>query len=554
MTLTPFELEFHNPDVLTCMANLSSDEVFTPPDLANEMLDALEQRWSSENQGENIWSNSKVRFLDPSAKSGVFLREIVKRLISGLDVKIPDLTERVNHILLNQVFGIALTELTGLISRRTLYCSKDATGIHSIARAFKDPKGNIWQQRVEHVWETGRCQFCGVNENEYARSTELESHAYAFIHTSNIKNKIHELFGDEMRFDVIIGNPPYQLNVGNTSGNSSKARAIYHEFVAQAMKLEPRYISMVIPSRWMTRSTEGIPESWIDDFIDDKRIRVLHDFVDSKLCFPGVEITGGVCYFLWDRDSEGKCEYFLHTGLGTENTYKSYDYLNAKGIGIVIRDINAMSILNKIENVEGQWWSIPEKSFTSLVSPKDFFTNKSNLTSSWKEFSIKKDAAHNIKYYLNKGMHKTPFAWIELSDIPKNQDSVKLHKVYIPAARGTSNEEDNLVLGRPFYGEPDSVCSQTYLVIGYDSSKHKLTKTECENIISYISTRFFRYLVSLKKKTQNGPRNVYQFVPIQDFSEPWNDEKLFEKYGLNESEVEWIETMIRPFDTGASVE
>lgn len=138
------------------------------------------------------------------------------------------------------------------------------------------------------------------------------------------------------------------------------------------------------------------------------------------------------------------------------------------------------------------------------------------------------------------------YRWISDSQLPKNKSTKDLHKIFIPAAGGSGY--DDQVLGKPFYGEPNSVCSQTFLVIGYDSVKHSFTKDECENIIGYIRTRFFRYLVSIKKKTQNGPRGVYQFVPLQDFSEPWTDEKLYKKYGLTPDEIAFIESMIRPMD------
>jgi hypothetical protein len=549
MSQASFVTTSHNPDVLTCIANLSNDEVFTPPELANEILDTLESAWAASNSGEIIWSNKDITFFDPCTKSGVFLREIVKRLSAGLAKAIPDLTERTNHILTKQVFGIGITELTSLLARRTLYCSKNANGIHSVARTFSTPEGNIWYERVEHSWETGRCKFCGANESEYARSHEMETHAYKFIHTSSPQDLAQELFGGNMHFDVVIGNPPYQLSVGNTGSTSATARAIYHEFVTQSIALNPRFISMVIPSRWMTRSTKGVPDTWIDEFINDKRVRVLHDYLDSTLVFPGVDIKGGVSYFLWDRDNEGKCEYVLHKSNDSEDTVTSNDYLNSKGIGIVVRDVQAISIIAKIESLEGDWLTNSSKNFSSLVSPKDFFTNKEFLTSSWDGFSKKKDAAHPIKYYLNKSMHQIPFGYVGLSDIPKNSNVEKFHKVYIPASGwGSAMEGDDPVLGKPFVGEPNSVCSQTYLVIGYDQSSRTLTQKECENIVSYISTKFFRYLVSLKKHTQHASRGVYQFVPIQDFSEPWTDEKLYKKYKLTEEEIVFVETKIRTMD------
>lgn len=517
----------HTPDVLSCLANLSNDEVFTPPDVVNKMLDMLPQE---------LFASPNTTFLDPACKTGVFLREIAKRLIVGLEDKIPSLQERIDHIFQKQLYGIAITELTSLLSRRSLYCSKYPNGEYSITH-FDTAEGNVRFRRTNHVWENGKCKYCGANKS-YDRGEGKETYAYEFIHTENPE----KLFN--MKFDVIISNPPYQFSVGNTSGNASKAKAIYHHFIAKAMDLNPNYLIMITPSRWMTRSTEGIPDGWVDSMLNDNHIMVMHDFLDAGMCFPGVEIKGGVNYFMWSKNYANKCHYYLHTT--NNDVFESFDYLNASNTGIVIRDITALSIINRIKKIEGKYIENEERNFSFLVSPKDYFTNKQNLTSSWNGYSKEKTTIYSIKYYLNKNMHKLDYGWVKTTDIPKNTDSIKLHKVYIPAAGGSGT--DTQILGYPFYGEPNSVCSQTYLVIGYDPEKHNFSKQECENIITYIKTRFFRYLVSIKKKTQNGPRGVYQFVPMQDFSKPWTDEELYKKYNLSQEEIDFIETMIKPME------
>lgn len=519
----------YNPDVLTCLANLSNDEVFTPPAVVNKMLDLLPTE---------LWSNPDAKFLDPVSKTGVFLREIAKRLMAGLEEQIPDVQERANHIFGTQLYGLAITELTALMSRRSVYCSKFANGEYSICTAFDDEQGNIRFEPTAHSWQGGRCIYCGASQEVFDRGEALESHAYKFIHTDNPK----KLFPN-MKFDVIIGNPPYQLQVGNEGGNASKAKAIYHLFVEKAIKLNPRYLCMITPSRWMTKSTEGISEEWTNNMLCSNCFRVIHDFENSSDCFPGVDIMGGVNYFLYEKDFNGKCDYYFHYH-NIDKIEHRKDYLDPMGAGIVIRDPLVNSILYKIIGIEGNYYQESESNFSGLVSPKDYFTNKQALTSSWSSFSSKKDEQHTIKYYPNKTIHKLEYGWIRECDIPKNRESIILHKVYIPAANGSQE----IVLGNPFYGEPNSVCSQTFLVIGYDSKKHNLTETQCLNIISYIKTRFFRYLVSIKKKTQNGPRGVYQFVPIQDVNEPWTDEKLYAKYGLTNDEIDFIESMIRPME------
>ena len=226
-------LNNYNPDVLSCLANLSNEEVFTPPKLVNDILDMLPV---------DIWRDSQATFLDPCSKSGVFLREITRRLVDGLEDQIPDLQTRLNHILENQVFGIATTELTSLLSRRSVYCSKKANGKYTISTTFDDEEGNIFFDSIQHTWEHNRCVYCGANRAEYQREETLETHAYQFIH-ENIPVKLKH-----MKFDVIIGNPPYQLNDGGGTGASSVP--LYDKFVEQAKKLNPRFLTMIIPSRW----------------------------------------------------------------------------------------------------------------------------------------------------------------------------------------------------------------------------------------------------------------------------------------------------------------
>lgn len=527
------EKSSYNPDVLNCLANLSNDEVFTPPALATQMIDLLPAE---------LFRSPDTTFLDPFSKSGVFLREIVKRLDHGLQDAIPDRQQRIDHILHRQVFGIAITELTAHLSRRTLYCSKDASGKYSVSH-FYNPEGNLLYTPLRHTWgNNDKCIYCGVPRSMWERDTSLEQHAYQFIHTDNPNS----LFKN-MKFDVIIGNPPYQLTLGNEGGNSSKAKAIYHMFFSQSLLLNSRYVLMIMPSRWMTKTTEGISDDWVDGILKNNHFQIIHDFPDSDDCFPALAqpIKGGVMYFLWNSLYKGKTQYTYHFPNSDEVAYRE-DYLDSMKTGFVIRDPRAYAIVRKIVDVEGGYYIKDDTNFSSLVSPKDFFTNKETLTSSWKGYKKEKDSVHNVKYYISKSFNDVPFGWVSVGDISKNTQAIPLHKIYIPAAGGTGN--DDKILGEPFYGEPDSVCSQTYLVIGYDVTNRKLTKIECENIITYIRTRFFRYLVSIKKKTQNGPRGVYQLVPLQDFSHPWTDEMLYKKYGLEQKEIDFIESMIRPME------
>lgn len=528
--MSNFYRDIYNPDVLTCLANLSNDEVFTSPKIVNQMLDMLPKE---------IWHDSTVTFLDPVCKSGVFLREIAKRLIEGLKKEIPNLQDRIDHIFHKQIYGIAITELTSLISRRSLYCSKYANSKYSISY-FNNIEGNIRYKRINHKWKNNKCIFCGAPKSVYNRGKELETYAYEWIHT----NEVEKIFN--MKFDVIIGNPPYQMNFGIEGKNSSNAKSIYNLFIEQAIKLNPKYLCMITPSRWMTKTAQGIPDTWVDNMLKSNKFMVIHDMENSDDCFSGVDIKGGVSYFLWSKDYNGKCKYYFHESQ-SKQIIERYGFLDSMGAGIVIRNPKAYAILNKIISVEGEYYINPKKNFSGLVSAKHFFDNSVLLTSNWSEYKNERDNQYNIKYYLNVNRERT-FKWISESQIPKNKNVINLHKVYIPAAGGNGTDEQ--VLGKPFYGEPGSVCSQTFLVIGY---KHHFNKNECLNILSYIKTRFFRYLVSIKKKTQNGPRGVYQFVPIQDFSKPWTDKELYTKYKLTNEEINFIESIIKPMDLGGEI-
>lgn len=511
----------YNPDILETIANLSNDEVFTPPKLANKVLDLLP---------EEVWSNPNLTFLDPAVKTGIFLREITRRLIDGLADQIPDLQERVNHILTKQVFGIGITELTTLMARRTVYCSMYANGPYSICTEFDDEKGNIIFPDTEHTWDkNGRCEYCGANSDTYGGRTNKENYAYPFIHDNFEKE-----FGN-MKFDVIIGNPPYHLSDGG-GGNSSRAKAIYNLFIDKAISMKPKYISMITPSRWMTDTAEGISSDWVKSMINSNKFKTIVDFENGDNLFNDVRISGGVNYFLWDIEHNDKCNYTYNYEDGS--VIQKEKFLDSLGIGIVIRDPKSETIIKKVEKVHKRYYIDDKNNFSSYVSPGHYFDNGVLLSTSWRDYKRERDDLYNIKYYVSESTNKTPFGWVKKSQVPKNKKSINLHKVYIPAIHGGSQ-----VIGLPRYGEPGSVCSQTYLVIGYNQN---LSKKEALNIISYIHTKFFRFMVGTLKKTQAAYRGVYRLVPLQDFSKPWTDEELYKKYKLTQEEIDYIEEKIAP--------
>ena len=492
----------YNPDVLNCIANLSNDEVFTPPSLANQVLDLLPQE---------LFRSPKTRFLDPFTKSGVFLREIVKRLDKGLEDQIPDRQSRIDHIMHNQVYGIACTELTALLARRSVYCSKTANGRFAVSR-FDNPEGNIRYEAIKHTWVGGKCRFCGASQLVYDRGTDAEQYAYQFIHTDNPS----QLTGN-MTFDVIIGNPPYQLADG---GNAASAKPLYHLFVQQAIRLSPRYLSMIIPARWYSGG-KGLDE-FRDLMLNDTRLSYLVDYFDSNDCFPGIDLSGGVCYFLWDQQHSGDC--IVRSIINGKESIIQRPLIE-KGNDSFVRFNSSISILEKIKQFQ-------ESSFIQLVSSR-------------KPFGI----ATNEKIDTEKGINGIKIyaypknGYIESSKVSANKQSVYKPKVLISYAYGERGNFPYLVIGKPFIGEVNSCCSETYLMIGpFD------TTNECENVMSYIRTKFFRFLVLLRKNTQHATSKVYQFVPLQDFSHPWTDEMLYKKYSLTEDEIAFIESMIRPME------
>lgn len=490
----------YNPDVLSCLANLSNDEVFTPPEIVNAMLDMLPQE---------LFKNPDTTFLDPACKTGVFLREIAKRLIKGLEWQFPDLQERIDHIFHKQLFGISITELTSLLSRRGVYCSKYPNSEFSVSK-FKDAEGNIRFKRINHTWKDGRCIFCGASQKEYDRGAELETHAYEFIHTTNAE----KIFN--MKFDVIIGNPPYQLSDG---GNGASAKPIYNYFVTQAKKLNPRYLSMIIPARWYAGG-KGL-DAFRNEMLNDNRLQTIHDFVYASDCFTGVEIKGGVCYFLWSKDYHGDCTIHSHSGNRIVSTMSRP--LLEKNCNTFIRYNNAIQILHKIQ-------AYKEVTFDTIVSARKPF----GLATDFRNYSKTNDDINSLKLYAQKDI-----GYISRNKIEKHNDWLDLWKVYIPEAIGSENIETDIV--KPLLGEPNTACTETYIVVYPTTNKHI-----SENIISYIHTKFFHFLLGLKKITQHTTSKTYSFIPIQDFSKPWTDSELYQKYNLSNEEVTFIENMIRP--------
>ena len=542
-----FALRNRNPDVLSCIANLSNDEVFTAPEFANQMLDTLAQGWAETNNGAEIWADPNVTFLDPFTKSGVFLREITKRLTTGLADHIPDLEERVDHVLTKQVFGIGITEITTLLARRSVYCSKWANGEHSIAKSFDNPDGNIWFERTEHTWVSGtewvytadkngkqvrkftngRCKFCGTSQRNLDRGGDLETHAYAFIHTDDANALVARTFGEDMQFDVVIGNPPYQLSDGG--GEGASATPLYHHFIEQAKTLDPKHLIMVVPARWYSGG------KGLDDFrkrmLEDARVAEIHDFPETGMVFPGVNIRGGICYFRWTQDHRGPAQITNHRMAGGPSV-EVRDLLEP-GLDTFVRYNEAVSILRKVR-VQG------EETYDKRVQSRNPFGIPSNFS----DFSTTPSERSPVLLYRSRrGSSADKKVYIALNKIGSNVAFKDRVKVLVSKASPGGDEYPHSVFSSPLIAAKGSVATETYLIVDFAESE-----VEAENLVGYMRTRFFRFLVSLIKTTQNISKGSFAFVPVQDLRESWTDARLYAKYGITEDEVAFIESMIRPMD------
>lgn len=493
------------PDILEVIADLSNDEVFTPPKLANQVLDLLP---------EKVWTDPSIKFLDPGAKTGVFLREITRRLMVGLEKALPDETTRLEHILKNMVWGIAITELTSLMARRTLYCSKDASTEHSVVR-FANASGNIWFEKVNHQFVNGRCIECSASK-EIEREGR-DNYAYGFIHTDGRRQLEEEL---PVKFNVIVGNPPYQMD-GGAGGTS--ASPLYNVFVEQAKALNPDHLAMIIPSRWMAGGRG------LDDFrqsmLSDGKISHLVDYPNTKDIFPGVDIKGGVCYFLWNAGYEGDAAMTIIRG---EESFGPVNR-NLGEFDVLVRDGRALDILHL---VQGRG----EATIESMISGNTPF----GLATNFKGFTKSQTGqAGEIKIYLfGEGKRSEGFA--ADSVVNKNRSLIAEWKVLLPAAYGAGETVPHQILGQSIISEPQSVCTQTYLTFGPFESK-----SQAENAQRYLNTRVARFLVSLRKISQDAQASVYSWVPVQDWNIAWTDELLLERYGISGSQWGYIQSMVK---------
>lgn len=564
----------HIPDVLDCLASLSNDEVFTPPRVVNQMLDLLP---------EEVFKSRETTFLDPFTKSGVFLREITKRLLEYQVPKYNDiafeieqitklaiqeavslgklnpkdndyelkaraigdaaikkhkdaarffqfrqrLQEALDHILTKQVFGIAITELTAQLARRSLYCSKNAAGQYSISESvFKgNSNGNIRFVSMKHTWRNGSCVYCGASASNLDRPDDYESHAYEFIHVDNPE----EIFMG-LGFTVICGNPPYHLRDG---GNDSSATPIYNEFVNKAIALNPHYLIMIIPSRWM-QAGKGL-DNFRKNMMDDLRISYLVDFADDSECFPAsVHVDGGVCYFLWNRDYKGQMHHVFHSN--RHEVIETNRFLRSPLSDVVIRDYRQISILEKVR-------SFSEEVITSIVSSRkpfgvatDLFNNPSRYPDANMNKTFFANSVHIFGVKGHKGGAKRVDAYVDKDFIVDNGTCDK-YKLFFT----TSYSSNAVIPPEPIRAFPGDVCTETFLTFGNFN-----TENEMNNCYDYIHTTFFRALLYFRRGSLRVTKSVFNYIPLQDFSKSWTDVELYAKYNFTKEEINFIESLIKP--------
>lgn len=501
------------PDVLETISQLPNDDVFTPPGVANDILDLLPN---------HVWSEPNYTWLDPGTKSGVFLREAAKRLMSGLAAWEPHAGKRREHIYRNMLYGCATTQLTGEVARRSLYHSMDATGsglkdehLKNLIVRFGRPEGNIAFPQTDHEFIPGRrsCIHCG-SAPDIERGPTRENYAHPFIHGTYPTEEL-----SEMKFDVIVGNPPYQLKGGGGGTNDSP---IYHYFVERAIDMDPRYVVMITPSRWFTGG-RGLGE-FRERMLADRRLKQIVDNPKLFDVFPGVEIKGGVSYFLWSRDHEGDCEF--STRIEGEFTSQTKRDLR-DGQGVVVRDNVAAPIVEKVVQAK-------DGNISHRISPDTPF----GLATNFSEFY---GAPSNESVRLYKRGLKD--AWVNRARITKNEAWLDALKVMLPEAGDGHGRTPAIVLGPPFVAETPSACTQTFIVAGSWPNTR-----QAENFAAYIRTKFVRFLVFQRKVSQHTRPNVFKFVPDLPMDRAWTDELLYERYNLTQDEITYIESQIKPMD------
>lgn len=452
---------------------------------------------------ETVW-NTDAKILEVNSKTGLYPLYMAYSIFTARRQKKPEVSDEQHwaDTLKDNIFVLCKTPMAVSITRRTL-------------AGFKNLQVNA-KYRKDLVKEA----------QEESSREKLASE----IQSGKNFWKINE--DNDMKFDAIVGNPPYQEAKG------TNIVPIFNHFMTLAKEINPRYISMIMPSRWMKGGNRGL-DDFMKETLADTRIELLHDYIDPKEVFPGVEIKGGVCYLLWGKSHKGMCKYSLHDVSKKEQSVERY--LKTEGCDSFVRYPICVSILEKVRKFN-------EQSFSGLVSVREPYGLKSDFFKHPQKYGVEqlsKDPIKNgIKIYGLENLKRVERYVPNSYKVKRREETLNSYKIFIPNAYGCGAIGEELgtpILGTPILGTPMSICTETFYLIGPFQSED-----ESKNALTYLKTKFFRLLVGLKKITQHTTRDTYSLVPIQDFSRRWTDEELYKKYALTDEEIDFIETMIKP--------
>ena len=456
---------------------------------------------------KTVFQNPNTRILEINSKTGLYplymaysvfaekLQAYRDTHMLATDVPLDIQNEIWDEVLRNNIFVICKTEMAKSITKRTLRGFRQAK---VNARYFEDLVNKITNQPELFVGKV-------TNGKNYWKNAEIE---------------------EIMKFNACVGNPPYQIT--NANDNQNRSAPIYHKFIMIGIQLQPKYLSMITPARWYFNNI--LLGDFSQKFVNDKRIKCLFDYQDATEIFPSVEIKSGVSYFLWDKDYNGSC-HIVESAIDDE-VIESDRFLRSEYDEGFIRYSRAIPIIEKVA-------SFKEKPFSTIVSPQNPF----GFNTAVKGSSTK---TANSVIIISKG--KT-----DLQELYINRDEVSLHPEWIDQYKILTSKAaeggvlPGKVIAKMYVVEPGKCCNGTYMVIGpFGDSLEK-----CENVRSYMKTRFFRFLVGIKKPTQDLKDMSFSLVPIQDWSKPWTDEELYRKYKLSSDEIAYIESMIKPMGDDA---
>lgn len=519
-------------DILETINNVGNDEVFTPRKVVDRMLDSLP---------EEVWHNPDYRWLNPASKTGIFEREIAIRLDEGLRDIIPDVEIRRKHILQDMIFSIGQTKFTANVARRTLYyccqANRPCDGImedghyvngYAIGNGtwFDDAEGNVKTPCSDHMLRKGKCIYCGISEkSKYLDANQREKYSYDFIHCGpgdELQTYLANRFfkGDKsVKFDVIIGNPPYQLNDGGGL-NGSSAKPIYQLFVENAISIKPKYICMIIPAKWYSGG-KGL-DKFREHMLTCQHMSHLIDYDNFKLVFPTVELAGGVCYFLWNSDYINNVCLITNVSDKCENTEKRA--LNQ--FPVFIRNNCAVNIVDKIVS-----------QYASFLNEKVSARLPFNITTTYKP------KKQGIPCFFTQ---KDGVKFVDQNDVIDKERVLDKWKFLIPKAPIAGQTDFSKPIGFYYDGntviaKPGECCSESWLVAGAFN-----TKQEAEYFKSYIFTKIVRFLILQTVVSQNMTRKNFIFVPdLINYNRVYDDSYLRKKWKITDAEWSLIESKIR---------